>query len=81
MTCRCVETYCGRFVHPEEDRGLSLREAAALQSFPSDYEFFGTFHHAARQIGNAVPVNLAKRLGKEVVVSARAAVTEAKDDR
>jgi DNA (cytosine-5)-methyltransferase 1 len=67
LTCRCTDTYCGRFVHPEEDRGLSLREAAAIQTFPAHYEFFGTFLHAAAQIGNAVPVRLAQQLGQEVV--------------
>jgi len=63
LTCRCTDVYCGRFVHPEQDRGLSLREAAALQTFPDDYEFFGTFFHIADQIGNAVPVKFAKQLG------------------
>jgi DNA (cytosine-5)-methyltransferase 1 len=71
MTCRCTDTYCGRFVHPEENRGLSLREAAAIQSFPPEYEFFGTFLHAARQIGNAVPVRLANQLGLQVLEAAR----------
>lgn len=63
LTCRCTDVYCGRFIHPEQDRGLSLREAAALQTFPDDYEFFGTFFHIADQIGNAVPVKFAKQLG------------------
>jgi DNA (cytosine-5)-methyltransferase 1 len=64
MTGRCTDVYCGRFVHPEQDRGISLREAAALQTFPDDYEFHGTFFHIAGQIGNAVPVRLAKKLGQ-----------------
>lgn len=45
----------GRFVHPEQDRGLTVREAALLQGFPSDYWFAGTFDERFRQIGNAVP--------------------------
>lgn len=45
----------GRYVHPEQDRGLSVREAASLQSFPSDYFFSGSFDSKFRQIGNAVP--------------------------
>ena len=45
----------GRFVHPEQNRGLSVREAAILQSFPSNYIFAGTFDQRFRQIGNAVP--------------------------
>lgn len=70
LTCRCTDVYCGRFVHPEQDRGLSLREAAALQTFPDDYEFFGTFFHIADQIGNAVPVRFAHHLGKAIQRSA-----------
>jgi DNA (cytosine-5)-methyltransferase 1 len=70
LTCRCTDVYCGRFVHPERDRGLSLREAAALQSFPDYYEFYGTFFHASQQIGNAVPVELARRLAKVITAAA-----------
>jgi DNA (cytosine-5)-methyltransferase 1 len=71
LTCRCTDVYCGRFAHPRLNRGLSLREAAAIQTFPDDYEFFGTFFHAAQQIGNAVPVRLARRLGMQVITAAR----------
>ena len=68
LTCRCTDVYCGRFIHPEQHRGLSLREAAALQTFPDDYEFFGkSFFENARQIGNAVPVRLAEQLGHSVL--------------
>jgi DNA (cytosine-5)-methyltransferase 1 len=45
----------GRFVHPDQDRGLSVREAALLQGFPSTYHFHGTLDQRFRQIGNAVP--------------------------
>jgi DNA (cytosine-5)-methyltransferase 1 len=45
----------GRFVHPKQDRGLSIREAASLQGFPSGYTFAGSLDQAFRQIGNAVP--------------------------
>ena len=65
LTCRCTDVYCGRFTHPEQDRGISLREAAALQTFDDGYEFFGgSFLEQARQIGNAVPVRLAEALGR-----------------
>lgn len=71
LTCRCTDVYCGRFVHPDQDRGLTLREAAALQSFAHDYEFHAdSMFFAARQIGNAVPVELARRLGEAVKVAA-----------
>ena len=45
----------GRFVHPEQNRGLTIREAALLQGFPVDYWFSGSLDHCFRQIGNAVP--------------------------
>lgn len=68
LTCRCADVYCGRFTHPEQHRGISLREAAALQTFPDDYEFFGkSFLEKSRQIGNAVPVEVGRRLGESVV--------------
>jgi len=70
LTCRCTDIYCGRFTHPDQDRGISLREAAALQTFKDDYQFFGTFFHIAAQIGNAVPVKLAEQLGISIACAA-----------
>lgn len=55
-----------KFVHPDEDRYITPREAAVLQDFPLDYEFKGTLGQVQKQIGNAVPVGLAKELAKEV---------------
>lgn len=45
----------GRFVHPQQNRGLTMREAARLQSFPDKYLFTGAFDDVFRQIGEAVP--------------------------
>ena len=45
----------GRYAHPEQDRGLSIREAACLQGFPRAFEFAGPLDPCFRQIGNAVP--------------------------
>ena len=45
----------GRFVHPEQHRGLTQREAARLQGFPDSFRFAGTFDDVFRQIGEAVP--------------------------
>ena len=45
----------GRYVHPEQNRGLSIREAARLQSFPDDFKFSGRFDSMFKQIGEAVP--------------------------
>jgi len=60
----------GRFVHPEEDRAISLREGATLQTFPKSYIFKTTSTViAAKLIGNAVPPEYAKRLGKVIINS------------
>lgn len=58
----------GRFGHPEQDRALSLREGAILQSFPPDYIFIDDEHPSNRKelgihIGNAVPVELGRAIG------------------
>ncbi len=66
ITTRCTTVSCGRFVHPTEDRGISLREAALLQTFPFEYSFIGSHGAVERQIGNAVPVRLAEALGLAV---------------
>ncbi len=63
MTTRCTTPSCGRFVHPTEHRGLTLREAALLQTFPMDYKFRGFYDQIERQIGNAVPPRLAEAMG------------------
>ena len=54
-------------IHPTEDRGLSVREAARLQSFPDRYEFQGSIGFQQQQVGNAVPPLLAKRVFKTIV--------------
>lgn len=60
LTTRCTTIACGSFIHPTEDRGITLREAALLQTFPADYRFFGGYDSIERQIGNAIPVKLAQ---------------------
>lgn len=67
LTSRCNSVSNGRYGHPEQDRAISLREAASIQSFPDGYEFHGAARDVARQIGNAVPVRLAERLGKQIL--------------
>ena len=62
ITTKCISFSNGRYGHydPEQLRALSVREAAALQSFPDDYEFIGkSITHTARMVGNAVPPKLA----------------------
>lgn len=60
----------GRFGHPEEHRAISIREGATLQTFPKNYVFHTTtFHEAGKMIGNAVPPEYAKRIGKAIINS------------
>ncbi len=66
LTTRCISYSNGRFGHPEQDRAISVREAACLQTFPMDFCFSGSLNSKARQIGNAVPVRLAKTIGLHV---------------
>lgn len=54
-------------IHPREDRGLSLREAARLQSFPDDFIFKGTLSFQQQQVGNAVPPLLAKTIFEQII--------------
>ena len=61
----------GRFGHPDQDRGISLREGAVLQSFPPDYSFVAPGHAVqfkklGRMIGNAVPVFLARAIARSI---------------
>ena len=63
ITGGCMHYSKGRYGHPLQDRALSAREAARLQSFDDTYRFHGTNAEIALQIGNAVPVNLAKASG------------------
>jgi DNA (cytosine-5)-methyltransferase 1 len=57
----------GRFVHPEQDRGLTVREAALLQGFPMGYDILGNLDERFRQIGNAVPPAFSAYLAMHVV--------------
>ena len=58
----------GRFGHPEQNRAISLREGAMLQTFPKSYKFKTSgFGNTARIIGNAVPPEFAKAIGKSIV--------------
>jgi len=66
ITGGCVMISKGRFGHPEQDRAISLREAARLQTFPDTFIFAGNFGDIAKQIGNAVPPLLAQRAAKEL---------------
>ena len=64
-------TATGPEIHPNRKRRLSVRECAALQTFPDDFIFYGALGSMYRQIGNAVPVKLAKVIAKEIIKSLR----------
>ncbi|MDG3006623.1 DNA cytosine methyltransferase [Paludisphaera mucosa] len=56
----------GRYIHPEQDRVMTLREAARLQTIPDDWTFVGTPYQVARQIGNGVPPKLGRIVARSV---------------
>lgn len=71
LTAQCHGFGNGRFGHPEQDRAISLREAALLQTFPEDYQFVAPgnpvhFSVVGKLVGNAVPVDLARVIGKSI---------------
>lgn len=62
----------GRFGHPKQDRALTIREAALIQTFPKEYKFFGNTDNISltkisKHIGNAVPVDLGFIIGKSII--------------
>ncbi|WP_437712194.1 DNA cytosine methyltransferase [Sorangium sp. So ce448] len=72
ITGGCTNPSKGRFIHPEQHRGLTVREAALLQTFPSDWYFCGGIESQSLQVGNAVPIKLGESLAralKAVLVS------------
>jgi DNA (cytosine-5)-methyltransferase 1 len=72
MTTHCTTLGTGRFGHPSQDRAISLREAARIQSFPDHYEFGEEgqlgITRTAKHIGNAVPVLLGRVIGQSLKV-------------
>jgi DNA (cytosine-5)-methyltransferase 1 len=57
----------GRYLHPQAHRSITVREGARLQSFPDDFVFEGSNYQVVRQIGNAVPVLLSRRIAEAVM--------------
>jgi DNA (cytosine-5)-methyltransferase 1 len=71
ITTHCLGFGNGRFGHPVQNRGISLREAALIQTFPKKYKFFESIENfkssaIARQLGNAVPVELGRVIAKSI---------------
>jgi len=69
--CKTITSHmkfdCNMYIHPTQSRGLSAREAARIQTFPDDFVFYGAQNSWYMQIGNAVPVKLAKIIGGEII--------------
>lgn len=69
--CKTITSHmkydCNMYIHPTQSRGLSAREAARVQTFPDDFIFTGPQNNWYLQIGNAVPVKLAKAIGEEII--------------
>jgi DNA (cytosine-5)-methyltransferase 1 len=68
--CRSITAHIAKdgywYIHPSEQRTLTVREAARVQTFPDRFRFAGSRSHAFRQIGNAVPPVLAEAVGREL---------------
>ncbi|MGD6807921.1 MAG: DNA cytosine methyltransferase, partial [Candidatus Bathyarchaeia archaeon] len=67
LTCRCISVSNGRFAHPTQNRGISVREAAALQTFSDDFIFLEPKSLAAKHIGNAVPPLSSKVIAMQII--------------
>lgn len=69
--CKTITSHmkfdCNMYIHPWEARGLSPREAARIQTFPDDFVFTGAQNMWYAQVGNAVPVKLAKAIGDGIM--------------
>ena len=61
-----LQPECGRYIHPEADRGLTLREGARLQGFPDSYLLNAPIHPKSTSIGNAVPPPVAQAIGESM---------------
>ncbi len=66
LTCSPAQKQTER-CHPDETRPFTVREYARIQTFPDDWNFSGSVTQQYKQIGNAVPVNLAKEIGYSIV--------------
>jgi DNA (cytosine-5)-methyltransferase 1 len=66
ITTRSHAPSTGRFLHPSQDRAITLREAARLQSIPDDFDLWGSKGDVGRWIGNAMPRDLAEAIARRV---------------
>lgn len=85
ITTQCFGYGNGRFGHPEQDRAISLREAALLQTFPQGYKFLAhgekaQFSTLGRLIGNAVPVKIGEVIAKSFIKHVKQLQEDARND-
>lgn len=73
LTTKCTSISNGRYGHPEQDRAISVREAAALQGFSDDYVFYGNLREITTQVGNSVPPTIAEKFGRAFVKASESA--------
>jgi DNA (cytosine-5)-methyltransferase 1 len=66
MTTACINPSKGRFVHPTEHHGITVRQAARFQTFPDEFVFMGGLMASGAQIGNAVPIKLGEALLRSI---------------
>ena len=70
VPCKTITSHmrldCNMYIHPNQARGLTAREAARIQTFPDDYYFMGRPNSWYTQIGNAVPVSMAAAIGRSI---------------
>ncbi len=76
-----ADLHWGAYIHPEQDRSLSVRECARAQSFPDRFRFVGSRGDQFRQVGNAVPPLLARAVAWSVRQMVEGAVTDRQADR
>lgn len=81
ITSGCTIVSKGRYCHPTQNRGLSIREAARLQSFGDEFEFVGNIGEMSLQIGNAVPPKLAQASGNKIKIYMKEYAESVKKDK
>lgn len=81
MTGGCLSYSKGRFGHPYQNRALSIREAARIQTFPDDFEFDDCTTRSALQIGNAVPVKFVEVSASQILTEIKICLKELKNKK